>query len=397
MTRTVSSLLTGALLAATTGCGGGSGDRADGFAFGGGPGQGAGAANGAGGNTGTGAAPNGGNGGISVGAGGGGTVPVGGECAAVSQQAENTFAPVDIVWAIDNSGSMTLEAQGVQDSMNQFASGILQNNIDVHVVVISVDGPPMAIIPGLFGVNGVCIPPPLGSGGNCTGGGDSNPPTYLHISDQVDSNNALEKIIQHYPNYRSILRPNAAKYFAVVTDDESSLDAASFTAQMNNIDPGFLTSWRFFGVFCIGGCPTLGACAATGTVYNQLVAQTGGLAGDLCAGQNGFLPVFNQLSQSVVTGAELTCEWSIPPPPAGETFNKGQVNVQYTPGGAVDAEPIFSAGDVAGCGADQGWFYDNPDNPTLVMACPATCDRIRNDVSGRVDVLFGCDTVTIPR
>lgn len=396
MRKWIAAIASGSLVVGLVSCSSSSGgERGNGFGNGAGNGTGAGAMPGAGGgfgNPGTGGGVNlGGNGGT-----GGGVVRDGGECAAVKETTENTLAPVDIIWAIDNSGSMTLEAQGVQDNMNLFANGILNSGIDVHVVVISVDGPPQAIIPGLIGVNGVCIPPPLGSGNPCPGGGDSNPPIYMHVSDEVDSHNALEKIIQHYPTYKPILRQDAVKYFAVVTDDEANLDAATFTQQLNALDPGFITTWKFFGVFCVGGCPVLGACANTGNTYNQLVQQTGGLAGDLCAGQNGFQPVFNQLSQSVVTGAELRCEWDIPPPPPGETFNQNQVNVQYTPGGGAPEQFGF-AGDATGCGVQDGWYYDDANAPTRVIACPETCTRIKGDLSGTVDVLFGCDTVQIPR
>src|SRR6185295_6255956 len=106
--------------------------------------------------------------------GGGGTITDGGECFGVSQKAENTVRPVDIIMAIDNSGSMTFEAGEVQNNMNTFASAILNQGIDVHVVIISEDGPPVP-----FGSNGVCIPGPLGSGA-CPN--DSKPPIYQRIN-----------------------------------------------------------------------------------------------------------------------------------------------------------------------------------------------------------------------
>src|SRR6185503_5928602 len=61
--------------------------------------------------------------------GGGGTITDGGECFGVSQKAENTVRPVDIIMAIDNSGSMTFEAGEVQNNMNTFASAILNQGI----------------------------------------------------------------------------------------------------------------------------------------------------------------------------------------------------------------------------------------------------------------------------
>src|SRR5690606_21962630 len=46
------------------------------------------------------------------------------ECAAVSEQAQNQFAPVDIIFAIDTSGSMTEEKNFVQQNMNMFSQQI---------------------------------------------------------------------------------------------------------------------------------------------------------------------------------------------------------------------------------------------------------------------------------
>ena len=105
--------------------------------------------------------------------------------------------------------------------MDAFASIISNAMIDPHVILIA--------------GNDVCIPAPLGSG-NC-GGADENLPTYRHVVQGVSSNNALELILQTYPQYQASLRPGASKTIAVVSDDESDLDANSFTSQLIALDP----------------------------------------------------------------------------------------------------------------------------------------------------------------
>src|SRR5436190_2117535 len=59
------------------------------------------------------------------------------ECAAEAVTAAEAVRPVDILWVIDNSGSMDAEEQRVQDNMNTFAATIGNSGVDYHVIVIT--------------------------------------------------------------------------------------------------------------------------------------------------------------------------------------------------------------------------------------------------------------------
>ncbi len=333
----------------------------------------------------------GGNGGSGPGAGGSG-----GECASVSQTAENQVAPVDIIWAIDTSDSMVGELHATQDNMNQFAQTILNAGIDVHVVLVAKPGDPDDGT--IFNPDpGICIGPPLAQG-FCPGG--SKPPNYQHVEVGVNSNNALNRLLENYPAYKGTLRQNSIKYFAVVTDDDSTdapnNSAQAFIANVNALDPGWFDQWKFFGVFCTGGCGIPLACADTGDVYNALVAQKGGIAGDLCGGNSGgFSSVFTALAQTVVQSKKLDCQWKIPAPPMGQMFDKTKVNVEFS--GSGGKTPIYYVPDPATCGPQGGWYYDDPANPTLIKVCPSTCTAFQADPMGKVDILFGCDTRVVPK
>lgn len=329
--------------------------------------------------------------------GSGGGTNAGGGCAAVSQTAENKVLPVDIIWAIDTSDSMVNELQAVQDNMNIFASSILNQGIDVHVVVIAKPGKPDGGT--IFNPDpGLCIGAPLATG-VCPGG--SKPPAYQHVEDSVGSNNALNKIINNYSKYKGTLRQNAVKYFSVVSDDDATdgpnNSAAAFINSVSTLDPGWFDSWKFFGVFCTGACGVFLACADTGKVYNDLVAQKGGIAGDLCGGNsNGFAAVFTALAQTVIQGKQLDCAWGIPAPPPGQTFDQTKVNVNYTPSGGKPG-PIYHVNTIADCGPMGGWYYDDNAKPTEVRVCPNTCSTIKTDQGGKIDILFGCDTQDVPK
>ncbi len=88
----------------------------------------------------------------------------------------------------------------------------------------------------------------------------------------------------------------------------------------------------------------------------------------------------------------LPCEWEVPAPPPGATFEPGRVNVRLT-SPAGEEESLAQVPLAGGCADGGGWYYDDPLAPTRLLACPATCEELRAETETRVDVLFGCRTV----
>ena len=166
-------LVLASLIFAGTSCGDAGGSALRGPDTGGGAGTGGGGS-GVGGVGGAGA--RGGVGGIGIGLDAGkssdANVNTDGACQGVSQEAKVETLPVDIVWAVDTSGSMLDEATAVQANINAFSQQIVQANIDVHVVMLAALGP-------ILGIQ-VCVGPPLGTGNCATPGGDSKPPNFFH-------------------------------------------------------------------------------------------------------------------------------------------------------------------------------------------------------------------------
>jgi hypothetical protein len=314
----------------------------------------------------------------------------GDECAAVSETATNTYAPVDIIFAIDTSGSMTDEKNFVQANMNIFSQQIFLANIDHHVVMIADASP-----------DGPCINVPLGSG-NCPA--DTKLPEYLHVVQGVGSTNALEVILSTHMLWSASIRPGSIKHLVVVSDDESSMDAQTFHNAFIALNPEY-ANYIFHAIVAFEApdpleC-ALGAncCAAfiplseeVGEVYLQLVSQTGGVAGDLCDQQFG--PVFDQIAQSVQQTVPLACEWDIPDPPEGESFDPTKVNLELELDGML--ESIYYVENEAACNGGDGWFYlPDANNPQSIRICPETCIRTQMATEASVDILFGCDTVPV--
>jgi hypothetical protein len=237
----------------------------------------------------------------------------------------------------------------------------------------------------------VCIDAPLGSG-MCPE--DSKAPNYLHVNVEVGSRDVLGKFIEAYPQYKSALRPNAAKTFLSITDDDATdapvNNAAAFIAAVGGLEPSdplMWSNWNYSSIFCETACP---AAAAVGLVHADLVQQTGGVKGDLCL--QDFKPVFDKLAETVVATVELACEWEIPPVPDGKFFEANKTNVKVTLDGT---EELIGKAVGGTCTDAGGWLYDNETTPTKVVACPATCDRIRAAKDANVNVLFGCDTLSV--
>ncbi len=310
----------------------------------------------------------------------------GNECNELVDMADVGPRPQDIIIVVDNSGSMEQEAGFVQAQMNSFSVQISAANVDAHIVLISAGSGDDA---------GICIMPPLG-GGACPD--DSNPPGYFRVDSGVGSNNALEKIITHYPDYSQFLRQTAVTHIVVVTDDDSDMSAQDFIGQLAGLSP-HLTEFTFHGIIapedvfnsCINMTTCCGLAADQGTVYQTLIQTTGGVEGNLCEQQ--FQPIFQAVAQQVIGGATLSCSYEIPPPPEGEVFDKDEVNVSFDDGqgGTLD---IGRVDDPGMCGAvTDGWYYDNPDDPSVIIVCPQTCDKIQGFEQASIAVIFGCETI----
>src|SRR6185369_17345075 len=117
-------------------------------------------------------------------------------------------------------------------NLNTFATVITNSGIDVHVVLIA--------------DSSMCIPAPLGSG-QC-GGNDEKLPNFRHVIQTVDSNNGLDLLVSTYPQWKDVLRPDASKTLAIVSDDNSDISATAFTTQLLALDPPTFNGFKFDGI-----------------------------------------------------------------------------------------------------------------------------------------------------
>lgn len=295
--------------------------------------------------------------------------------------------PADIILVIDNSGSMAIEAASVKANLNKFSAEIIASGIDAHVVLIS----------AIDGDNGMCIDPPLGGGGCPVD--DTNLPNFLHIEHGVGSNDALEKLLKYHADWQGQMRPEARKHVVVVSDDNSDLGAAAFDAAFKALGPG-TEDYRFHAIvgkndeqdqdWCMSEPVCCDLTAAAGTVYLELIKQTGGVYGDLC--KQDFKLVFETLSTEVILNSGLACEWDIPEPMGDLLIDYNAVDVAFDDGMGVIL-PIARVAAPAACLGGDGWYFDDPGQPTTLLVCPQTCAKIQLAPKGSMNITFGCKPI----
>jgi hypothetical protein len=300
-------------------------------------------------------------------------------CAGSEVMADFQTRPSDIIFIVDQSGSMNQETAYVQMKINDFVMQISASNIDYRVVMIA---SPTAS-------NAICVPPPLG-GPSC-----GNNTRFRLVNQSVGSTNGPSLALSRYAMYSDFLRPEAGKHFVFVTDDNSSMSAANFTSGVNALLPaGMFTGFKVHGIYAYGsgsnGCTgAFGSGAAAGTVYTTLIAQTMGASGVICTGD--WTQVFMDITAAVVSGSQVSCELTIPAPPMGETLDPAKVNVKYQ-SGVAPGMTLPQVPAAADCTSAGGWYYDDNTTPTKITLCPATCTSVQGDPMANVKVEFGCST-----
>lgn len=380
---------------------------------------------------------------------GGGVLPDGAVCATGgSSSTELEREPVDIIWVIDNSGSMEPSIRQVNDGLDEFAARIAASNLDYRVIMLSERG---------MGGTQICIPEPLAGDSECGDDTDcSDGGCFFHRDVDIYSTQVVEQILgtlaqtSGYSEGESrgsapwleLLRPGARKSFVIVSDDNSRTCDRDHTGSPNDCDtgpdmdvfsledypggtnpftggrelgPGILTDsygdlfegYVFNAIYGWGDegdadekCSDGAFPAAAGHTYTALVERTAGVRAQICDQATVWDDFFDAIAERVNESSGISCQFTVPEPPEGLSLIRNQVNVYLADESGADAILIRGVADEEACGLDSGWYYgeDDEGQPT-VQLCPTTCTAAeaayREDPSTRVDVLFGCDTILI--
>jgi hypothetical protein len=96
-------------------------------------------------------------------------------------------------------------------------------------------------------------------------------------------------------------------------------------------------------------------------------------------------------TQTVTQTTKVACQWQLPAPPEGGTLDPKKVNISFTSAGS--SRDIGNVAASADCGNVQsGWYYDDPNSPSMILVCPDTCTLIQAAGDARIDISLGCET-----
>ncbi len=359
-------------------------------------------------------------------------------CGNQSAEAVLTKLPVDIIFVIDNSGSMSVEIKGVQDNINKnFAQIIEQSGIDYRVIMLSRYGK--------YTSYQICIEAPLGG---IPMGGCVNPPAqpvntakFFHYSYTVASTDswcrilntlkgAQKDVYNFAPNgWITWLRPDSFKIFVEVTDDRVSCSyngktyndasneamakatAAVFDTDLRAASPmlfGATPETRNYNFYSLIGvpynmppeqpysakdpifpaatkCPT---AVNSGMGHQALSNLTDALRGPLCD-PTKYDAIFKSIAQGVVSSAKVACKFEIPAPPMGKVLNTDSITVDYLPGGDPLKKQTFKQVlDPMMCDATSFYVMGNE-----VILCPEACASVQGDGAAKIDVNFTCEPI----
>ncbi|MFO0664578.1 MAG: hypothetical protein U0174_11540 [Polyangiaceae bacterium] len=297
--------------------------------------------------------------------------------------AQPTKPKVDIIFVIDNSGSMTGEMVQIRTNVNAFASKIGQSGLDYTVMFIV----KKATSPAQTG-NVICVPAPLG-GANCT----DNPPLFHHLDKSVGSTNSLSILQSEYAtgiNWSSHLRADSTKVFVEVTDDNSSVSDTAFDAFLLSKAPMFGTEQKRNYIFhsivgwtegtLLTDTSMCNTAAGNGMTYRKLSTLTGGIVDSVC--KTDYSGVLDNMAKGIVD--RLACTLGIP---TSAQADPTKMVVQVTPPNG-SPKTLTQVTDISKCASIQdAWYYDDNAAPKQIILCKSTCEASNGS---KVEALVGC-------
>lgn len=134
---------------------------------------------------------------------------------------------------------------------------------------------------------------------------------------------------------------------------------------------------------------TIGFDGSEEAELKQIAQAGGGQAFFLGGSSNVQQDLLQKLKE--IAGGELACEYLLPEKGKdGQPTDPTRVNVNYYPSSG-SSEELLKVDNEAAC-VLNGWYYDDPVNPTRIILCPATCTSIQKDAGAKVQILLGCES-----
>jgi hypothetical protein len=324
-------------------------------------------------------------------------------CAIDTKEAEDR--PLDLYILLDQSGSMTKFApnrweptvaalkdfigggqlDGVGVGLNYFPQALGQTTTDntdetikCNPATYRTPAVPIALLPG----NAKALTDSIDAHHFTSAEAD----TVEHYG--TPTTQALTGVYQYLEEYQSA-HPDHAVVLLLATDGQPLICGPGHYGKAN--DPNSVTA------------AISGASVASSPIKTYVVGigpDVGNLDAWAAAGGTGQMHAFlvqidaaarQQFLATLLSirNLALPCDFAIPTVSAGP-LDPTKVNVQHAVPGAPPVR-FTEVPDATMCQPNQSnWYYDNPTNPTRVIACPAACAELGK--GGKVEIVYGCKT-----
>jgi hypothetical protein len=182
----------------------------------------------------------------------------------------------------------------------------------------------------------------------------------------------------------ALQNPTHLTYLVYATDGEPTGCTYNTVAEAANIAASAANGYPPVKTFVIG----VGSLLSD---LNQIAAAGGTEQAYLVDTANATQQFLDALVDIRANGM---CMFTIPLPTAGDP-DFTRVNVVLTdPNDPAQTETIYNVATEAACDPTTGgWYYDNPDDPHMILLCPASCDKVRT-TGWSIGVALGCTTTT---
>jgi hypothetical protein len=224
--------------------------------------------------------------------------------------------PVDIVFVVDNSGSMAAETAAFESALPQFVASLERNDTDYRIVLLSRHRSEERSASEEASTS-VCIAAPVSGLASCPAPSPVSSERFFQYSIKIDASDSLQRLLQAFDTpdpfgvthggWSELLRSDAQVIFIELSDADSALSASDFVAALSAkspqrfaadlAQPGFIYHSvvgiaQKSGVADVYGANEpieLGVCSAggdtpdnAGAVYQELSRSTGGLRMSIC-------------------------------------------------------------------------------------------------------------------
>ncbi len=133
----------------------------------------------------------------------------------------------------------------------------------------------------------------------------------------------------------------------------------------------------------------IGVGAALGELNR--IAAAGGTSGAAIIGDTPDQEAVFLQALEAVRRKTVPCEYAITRT-EDDGLDFGKVNVGYQQ--TVGKEALTAVSSLEECaGVENGWRYNDPENPTQIELCPDTCRRLRDTSDGSIRLVFCCKTI----